>query len=214
MPLSPVKDRTISLTLEKDLKSDATNGTGQALLKPSQSFTDKFLPSSGLAGAVARNVFGAISPTLKLVGPMSIDFNYEADVAVEPGLFTSYIQPWFVKPVQISIKGESYLGTYTLISRADRDVEDALSKLMSSLNDFSERVGSPGNKSRVLLEIKNNPRGARRFLGYVRHLSFGENVSTPFILNYEIGFVGRSVDNMEIVSGKNNARAALKRAGG
>lgn len=213
MPLAPVKDRTISLTLEKDLVSDAANGTGQALTKPSQSFTDKFIPSSGLTGAVARNVFGKISPTLNLVGPMSIDFTYEADVAVEQGLFTSYIQPWFVKPVTINIKGESYLGTYVLISRADRDVEKSLDKLMTSLNDFSDRVGQPGDKSRVLLEIKNNPRGARRFWGYIRHLNFGENVANPFILNYDLSFVGRSVDNMEIVSGKNNARAALKRAG-
>lgn len=201
------------MTLEKDLKADATNGTGQNLLKPSQSFTDKFIPSNGLIGAVARDVFGKVDPTLKLVGPMSIDFSYDADVAVEPGLFTSYIQPWFVKPVSISIKGESYLGTYVLISRADKDVESALDKLTTSLNDFSDRVGSAGDKSRVLLEIKNNPRGARRFLGYIKHLSFGENVQTPFILNYEIGFIGRSIDNMQIVSGKNNARAALKRAG-
>jgi hypothetical protein len=213
MPLAPVKDRTISLTLEKDLVADSANGTGQQLRKPAQSFTDKFIPTSGLIGAVARNVFGKIDPTLKLVGPMSIDLSYEADVAVEQGLFTSFIQPWFVKPVRISIKGESYLGAYTLISRGDKDVERSLDKLMTSLNDFSDRVGQAGNKSRVLLEIRNNPRGSRRFWGYINRLNFGENVATPFILNYEIGFVGRPIDNMEIVSGKNNARAALKRAG-
>jgi len=214
MPLAPIKDRTISLTLESDIKENSTNSNSTVLRKPSQSFTDKFIPSSGIAGAVARKVLNLKpDPTLRLVGPMAIDFTYEAEVAVEDGLFTSYIQPWFVKPVSISIRGESYLGTYTLISRADKDVESALKKMLESLNDFSARVGHPGTKSRVLLEIRNNPRNARRFLGYIRRLNFGENVSTPFILNYEIGFVGRSVDDMEVVAGKVNAREALKRAG-
>lgn len=214
MPLAPVKERTISLTLESDLVKDSTNGSGTNLQRPSQSFTDRFIPTSGLVGAVARNVMGnALTKTLNLVGPMSIDFSYDADVAVEQGLFTSYIQPWFVKPVTIEIKGESYLGTYPVISRADKDVENVLTKLLKSLNDFSDRVGSPGNKDRVLLEVRSNPRNARRFFGYLRHFSFGENVNTPFILNYGISFVGRSVDNMEVVNGRSRAQQALRRAG-
>lgn len=215
MPLAPIKDRTISMVLESDLDKDDTNSSGQVLRKPSQSFTDRFIPSSGLSGAVARNVMkDKLAKTLNLVGPTSVDFSYEADVAVESGLFTSFIQPWFIKPVVINIKGESYLGTSPVISRADRDVEKTLEKFTKSLNDFSERVGSPGNKDRVLLEIRNNPRNARRFFGYIRRFTFGENVSSPFMLTYGIDFVGRSVDNMEIVAGRNNALRAIKRAGG
>ncbi len=211
MPLLPTKSRTISLTIQKP----ASGKDPQSLQTPSQGFVSKYIPSTGIAGAVSKNLLGrTVESTLNLVGPTAIDITFEADIASESGLFTSFLQPWSMKPTAVTIKGESYLGAFPLISNADTDVKDILARFRSTLNDFSGRLGTPGTGRRVLLEFRNNPDGARRFLGFIRRFHFGESISAHYLLPYEIDFIGRPVDGVKISEGREDGRRSLARYGG
>ena len=213
MPMFPVRDRTIVLTLESSLLEYTSVGP-TVLTTPSQPFVNKFLPSTGLGGAVMQNVFGVTDPSIELVGANSIDISHDAAVAEETGLFTSYLQPWFIKPVHITIKGESYLGAYLGVSRGDNEAKRILEAFRKSLNDFTALAGKPGTKERVQLEIRGYPKGMRKFFGYLTKFSTQEQVTNAYILSYDLSFVGRNIDNSQIVKGKGNATAALQAAGG
>lgn len=213
MPLLPVKSRTIKITLENDLKTVADPNSGAVTPPTSKAFTDRFIPTTGVAGSVANRIRGP-QKTLTLVGPTAIDIGFEAGVAEEMGLFTSFLQPWFIKPVQVTIKGESYLGTYAVASRGDKDAQNLLAKFKRSLNDFSPMVGTPGTQERAYLDIGNNPIGMKKFFGYIKRLTFSEQISNPYMIGYEMSFVGRNVDDAQIAKGKEGARAAIVRAGG
>jgi hypothetical protein len=204
MSLLAAKNRTIRLTLENDLEA----GTVKT---PSRSFVDKFLPNSGLLGVASALI--SSSPTIELVGPTGIDFKISASIVDEAGLFSNFLEPYAIKNVPITIRGESYIGVYPGISRADKDISGVMEKFKKSLNSFSGRAGKAGTKERVLLEIENNPTNLRRFLGYITELSFGEDVKNPYVLPYTISFIGSMADSMQLVKGKNNARSALLMSG-
>ncbi len=209
MPLFPTKNRTISLTIERPA-SEKANPAGVL-----NKFVSQFLPSTGIGGALVNAVKGKdVNSTLSLIGPTSLDINFEADIAIEQGLFTSFMQPWSMNVASVNIKGESYLGAFPLLSNADSDVADILSRFNSTLRDFSGRLGTPGTGRRIMLEIRGNPAGSRRFMGFIRRLHFGESVSASYMLPYEIDFVGRPIDEAKIQSGREGGRRSLERMGG
>lgn len=196
MPLAPFRDRTIRLTLESDLQ-----GTGGVVqLSATKGFTDRFLPTSGLGGFVAKKA-GLVSKTVTLRGPMAIDIKHIAGVAEENGLSTAFLQPWYIENIPITIRGQSYIGAYPVLSVGDRDVENVLKMFRTSLNDFANVAGRPGTKSRVFLDLQGNPKGARRFLGYIRGLDWDEDVKNVNVLNYTISFIGRNVDDAALAKG-------------
>lgn len=207
MPLAPFRDRTIRLTLESDLQGQ----TDVVQLQATKSFTDRFMPTSGLGGYVAAppaNGSSTAAKTLTLRGPMSISIKHVAGVAEENGLSTSFLQPWYIESIPITIKGQSYIGTYPLLSVSDRDVERALKMFRQSLNDFATLNGKPGSKERIFLDLQGNPPGARRFLGFIRGLDWDEDVKSVNVLNYTIEFIGRNVDNAALAKGKLGAQQA------
>lgn len=211
MGLAPFRDRTITLTLERDL---AENSPDVARLSTTKSFSDRFLPNRGLGGFIRKKVLGDRTREVTLRGAMSINVSHSAAVAQSSGLSTSFIQPWFIGNIPITIKGQSYLGAYTALSVPDRDVERVLRAFRRSLNDFSSNLGAPGTKERVLLDIKGNPKGARRFLGFITDLDWNEDTNNPYLLDYTISFLGRSVDSASLVKGKSNAQREKQKAQG
>lgn len=206
MPLFPLKDRTISLTLERDLPRQGE--VQSQLAKYASDFSQRFIPSTGPAGAAAK-ALGASQKVLRLVGPNYMSFDFDAAVAEEAGPFTSHLQPWYIKPVVVSIKGESYLGTYAGVSRSDADVKNLLDKFKKQLTDFTPRFGTPGTQERIQIEIASNPQGSRKFLGYIRRFSFSESINNPYMLPYEMVFVGRNVDNLQVARGASYGAVAL-----
>ncbi len=142
-----------------------------------------------------------------------MSFDYDAGVAEEPGIFTSHLQGWYIRPVAISIKGESYLGTYTGVSRSDADIKNLIDKFRKQLNDFTPRYGTAGTQERVQIEFANNPGGGRKFLGYIKKFNFSESVTSPYMLPYELAFIGRNVDGENIYTGHQAADTALKMGG-
>jgi hypothetical protein len=203
MPLALLKDRTISLTLEKDYEAKLS-GT-QAVL--SNDLFQQFLPTTtGVPGSIL-NKLSTVNPTIILKGPNYMSFDHVADVAEENGLFTSFLQPWYIRPVNIQIRGGSYLGAYTLLSVPDGDLELTLAMFRKSQGDFSNQVGTPGDRQRVVLNIQNNPQGSRTFLGYFKRLTFSDEIKSAYLLDYQIDFVGRNIDNLGIATGKANAAA-------
>ncbi len=211
MLLQP-KDRSISLTLHSDIVK-AQQGVGAGAPKKfGQEFLDKYLPTGSLTGYAATtglNAIGLVSPALTLTGPQSIRFGYSVDVAIEKGLFTSFMQPWFIAPIEIEIMGESYIGTFPVISKADADISGVLEMLHTVANDFSGINGTPADADKaVLLEIRNNPRVAKSYLGFLRKFEFGEKVENPYLLDYNIGFVGIPMGGVEISTGRQRGQRA------
>jgi hypothetical protein len=57
---------------------------------------------------------GVISSTfIPLVGVQRLTIRWTHDVAVRSGLTANFLQPWYNKPVEISITGESYMGAFS-----------------------------------------------------------------------------------------------------
>lgn len=210
MPLFPVKDRTIRLTLE----TRGQNGAAQNTAASQPRFVSQFIPNSGLLGGiVSASGIRTVDSTVDLVGPTSIGIDYDADVAAEPGLYTSFIQPWFIKPVRISITGTSYIGVYAGLARADRDAKNILDKFKRSQNDYVDLGGKPGNAARVLIELSGMPRGMSRFLGYIESFGVKDNIDTVGLLGYTLNIVGRNMDDANVRQGKQNSKAAKEAQG-
>lgn len=211
MPLFPVKDRTIRLTLE----SISKDGTRQGTAASQPRYVSQFIPNSGLLGGLVsggQKLLG-VEATLDLIGPTSIDIGYSAGVAAEPGLATNFTQPWFIKLIPITIKGTSYIGAYSGLSRADRDAKAILQKFRRSQNDFADLGGKPGTTQRVMLEMVGLPYGMSRFLGYFTDFNVNESVDKAYLLNYTMMFLGRNVEDAKVRSGKAYGVTAQKHGG-
>ena len=208
MPIVPTRDRTISLTLESALRNTPNK---KVSTKASDKYVSKFIPNSGITGFIAKKS-GLESATIVLQGPTRINIGLTADIGNDPGIFTSFLQPWFIKNIPVRIDGESYLGAYTGISVGDRDAERLLKKFRDTLNDFSH--DGQYSKERILLEIKGGPQGTRRFLGYIQKLDLTEDIRNPYFLNYSLDFIGRNVDNAALSQGRADALKELNRTRG
>ncbi len=200
MPLAPLRNRTITLTPETQIFQ---NNQTPVRLDTSLNFADKFLPKKGLGGYLSNKIVP--NRSIVLAGVTDISVNHKAMVADENGLFTSYMQPWYIENIPITLSGQCYLGAYPLLSVSDRDLERVMKAFRGSLNDFTGLQGAAGNKERYLLEFGGYFPGARRFLGYFTEVSWKESVKTVNMLDYTIGFLGRNVDNAFIIKGKNSA---------
>lgn len=213
MAFAPFRDRSVTLTLESELP---TTDTGDSILATNAAFTNRFLPQSGVGKFLAKKVPGLnkrILANVTLKGANYISVSHQADVAVDSGLSTSFFQPWYIKPVAISIRGQSYLGAYPLVSPSDRDVERLLQKFRVAANDFSTLFGKRGSGERFLLELNGYPKGARKFLGYLRRLDWTEDVKNANLLDYTIEFIGRNVDNAALAKGKAGSDSDKRRGG-
>ena len=205
MPLFPVKDRTIRLTLEQPSSSSKDTAASQPR------YISQFIPNGGLLGGIVSGLgLTDVNSTLDLVGPTSINIKHAADVATESGLFTNFIQPWFIKPVVITIQGNSYLGAYTGLARSDNDLQQIIKRFRKSQNDFTNLKGSPGTAQRMLLELTGMPAGLSRFKGYMTGFDLNEDIKTVYLVNYTISFVGLNVDQSSVATGKANAQTAWK----
>ena len=199
MPLAPYKDRTIKLTLETEYF--AQNPQSRAV----QSVVDLYLPSAGVGGQV-KNLITGNSGTITLVGPTRMNVALTANIADESGIASTFLEPWQINNVPVKISGESYLGAFEALSVSDNDAPDILSMFYTALRDFSSRLGAAGTKERVVLEISNNPEGSARFIGYIKEFSISEDVKKPYILDYELTFLGKNFDDMSVASGKLGAK--------
>ena len=211
MSLSAPKDRTVKITLESDLKK---NGSDVATYTSTKTrAVDKFLTHRGLSGYVTK-ALGVKRPTLFLRGVNAIDFDYTAGVAEAQGPGTSFLQPWSIKPVKISLKGMSYLGTYVGLGNGDKEVSDIYGKLKIALNDFSPKFGAAGTGERTLIEFTENPENCQKFLGYITGFKWSEQALEAYVLNYSFSFIGVPADDSALIVGKNNAQYDSKTAMG
>ena len=212
MAFAPFRDRSITLTLESEIPVSNKN---PGALATNAAFTNRFLPQSGVGRSLAKiitpglNKLIPLSVTLK--GATHISVNHQVDIGVDQGISTAFLQPWYIKPIPITIRGQSNLGAYPLISPSDRDIERVLQKFRIAANDFSSQFGRAGDGQRFLLELNGYPKGARKFLGYLKALNWTEEVKNANLLDYSIEFIGRNVDNAALVDGKKGAIADRQR---
>jgi len=156
---------------------------------------------------------------IELKSVESISFKFSADIAVEPGLRVAFIQPWYIKPVDITIRGNSYIGAFPFVSNPDNDIGDIFYRLDRGLkeiptgsevasnlyNDIIKSDDSIFLRMPIRLEITNNPNNTKRFRGFIKDFSFSENLSKAFLLDYTIEFVGKYEMDNSRQNGKNDA---------
>jgi hypothetical protein len=142
---------------------------------------------------------------IELIGTNRIRITYESGIAVESGLVVAFIQPWYIKPVSIEISGHSYLGAFQYISKDDKQIEDIYNLYLNSLKEIEFT-----KEKRVFgIEIANNPSGTDRFIGYITKFFFTESIENPYLLNYELNFVGKPILEHKKEQGRLNALAGL-----
>lgn len=208
MPVFPVRDRTISLQIEAAANTPSNTASAQS------TYLQQFLPNTGLLGNVFNSTPGTeTEKPFSLIGPTQISINHSAQVASESGLFTNFLQPWFIKPIEITIRGGSYMGAFAGLSRADNDAQVILAKFRRTLNDFTSLAGSPGTAQRVLLNLSGMPTGLDRFRGYITSFITDENIKTVYMLDYTLQFIGLSTSQSVIKKGKSLAAQAAKSFG-
>ncbi len=198
MGLAPLRDRTISLRLESEVSE--TKGNKKVSTKKTDSFVRRFMPNKTAEGFISSRLPGEGAVFLR--GPTKVSWGFEAAIGDDQGIFTSHLQPWFIKSIPISIDGSSYIGAFPGLSVSDQDVEKTLQKFKKTSSDFTPRNGQKGNKERFVLEIRGGPRGTRRFMGYLLQLNFSEDVKDPYFLNYSIRFIGRNIEEVAVADGK------------
>jgi hypothetical protein len=204
-----LKDRTIRM-YKYDAFYGADNELGKNLAQSTQTssnFFNRFFPSGVNPLNIVMNPFGVPTQALGLQtaeqyaiakgydiltfkAVESINISYKAAIAVEQGLIRSFIQPWYIEPAVIKISGTSYLGCFFDISNADKDIE----KIYKFFNDRLCEGGTkaaPGDKKEVALDIVNNPVRTDRFVGHITSFDFEEKVDKPYLLTYNIEFVGK-----------------------
>jgi len=202
---APYKDRTISLILESDYTA---RGKAGFVKNTAQDLGRRYLPAQGRSIG-GKTLGDAASNFIDLKGPSSITMDHATGVAQEQGLFTTFLQPWYVKGVTLTIKGTSYLGAYPLLSNPDKDAERLLRLMYQTLNDFSGRLGTAGNKQRTVLIIRGAPKQAQKFVGYITNLNLTESVDNAYLMDYTLSFVGKRMDNVA----QSNGTAAGKASG-
>ena len=199
------------MTMESDLGKNSQ--VAAQLAQYATNFAQRFIPSLSAPGA-ASGFSGLASKSLTLVGPTQMNFDFDAAVGEEMGPFTAHLQGWFIRPVSITVHGESFLGTYTGISRSDGDIQNILENFKQSANEFTTKYGTPGTQEKIQLEFSNNPTGTSKYLGYMKHFSFGELITNPYMLPYEFTFIGRVKDGYQISKGHQYAAIAKQMNGG
>jgi len=218
MPLYAARDRSIWIGLEQPA-GKGIQGTNAVLAYANQAFIQQFLPVNDLLTAVAiingivNN--GAVNTALQglgpisLAGPTSIDIDYDAKIGDDSGIATNFTQPWFIKNVPVRIKGTSYLGAYEGVSRGDDDAAQILKMYRTSLNDFAQGInGAPGTGQRFLIQLTGMPAGMDRFVGYIRNFHITENIESVYLLDYSLDFLGKCMDNANVMTGTSNAKIA------
>jgi hypothetical protein len=211
MPLYPVRDRTISLTTEP--LAPAASAANPAATQPA--FVSQFIPNSGLLGGLTSGglaSLGKAPASVSLIGPTAISMKFAAGVAADSGLFTNFLQPWFIKPIQVIIRGNSYIGAYSGLSRGDNDAQAILQTFRTSQNDFRSGGGA-GTGQRILLKLSGMPSGFSRFMGFITDFDIDEAIKTVYLLDYSLSFIGVSVDQIARRQGQAAAAQALMALG-
>ena len=163
MPIYPVKDRTIKMTLAVP----GATASNPAATQPA--YVRQFIPNSGLLGGLVNGLTPAPPTSISLVGPTKISIKFSAGVAAESGLFTNFLQPWFIKPVMVSIMGTSYIGnSFRAVQVRQRRAGHPPEVPGASQSDLpTQSWRPPAATQRIALQLTGMPAGFSRFLGYI-----------------------------------------------
>lgn len=203
MSLMLLKSRAVRFSIVQDpsLTQQSVDTTATRITN----FLDQYVPQ--LNTDFVNRLLGIDSQDfLELKGVTDIRFEFNSDVAVEAGLEIAFIQPWYIKPANISISGHSYIGAYQYLSKTDNDIADFFQKY-SALQD--EKTLST-TAQRFKLEIINNPTNLSKYYGFITKLDFRESQDNPYMLFYNINFVGVLESNFAVSMALRRSDSDLK----
>jgi len=195
-----LKDRTITIKslpiITKNVKKIAAQNLEQKYIEipygpyPANPLNDPILKEVNDAFQTQiLSYFNKNTLMVKLIGVNSISFSFESTIAMEPGVSMAFMQPWYIKPASISVKGHSSLGAFQYISKDDKQIEDIYKIYVGALQELKFT-----KDSRVFeLDIANNPQGTDKFMGYITKFDFTEEIDVPFLIKYDLSFIGKPI---------------------
>ena len=95
MAFAPFRDRSVTLTLENEIPVSNKN---PGALASNAAFTNRFLPQSGVGRKLAKQVPALnkiLTNSVTLKGATNISVSHQADIGMDLGISTSFLQPWF-----------------------------------------------------------------------------------------------------------------------
>jgi len=131
------------------------------------------------------------STIYEIEGVTKIGYEFAGSVANVQGIAKSIFQPWYFKPVKISIDGNTYIGTYKdddgdTNLRGGNTVTNFL-ELMQKLNNYY-KSGSDKYLELQITDDKND----YCFNCYIENFRFDDEVDNPFMYSYSIELIGIS----------------------
>ena len=145
-----------------------------------------------------------------------------ADVTTFNGVTRSVIQPWYFKPIEMTIEGKSNMGifdpgVFSVNVGNDADIE----KILQLRDAIQEVFMSPEtvDKDDFYVTIKYGATDTelkrtalQELRGHISGIDISEEESTPYIKSYTIKFVGEFLTAFNIKAGVNRRKADVVKA--
>jgi hypothetical protein len=138
-----------------------------------------------LPNGVIENTEGLVEQVKFIID----DINYTMDIGSGSytGLAQSDFVNWYIKPISITMKGDSIISTNPFLA-SDNMILDIYTKLQQEL---SENNYNYFKKPRFMLTIENGLKGLNSFKGVITSFTINENASVPDKYDFTLGFTGK-----------------------
>ena len=162
-----------------------------------------------------------IEDFLELVEVTTFDVQSSAGTAISMGVKRGVIQPWYFGPYSINVVGKSYIGAYAdnrinygRDENAGRLIEYTQMIKDSFLNGDSSILGNPSG-IRVILSCIDPATPSffgisSQYEGFIDDIKYTESEDLPYMLTYNVKFVGELYQSLNANKGK-TAAATNKR---
>jgi hypothetical protein len=123
-----------------------------------------------------------------------IDYNIDIGNSIYTGLAVSDFVNWYIKPITITMKGDSIISTNPLLA-SDNIIIDIYTKLQKELSEFSYNYFK---KPRFRLYIDGELKGLNAFDGVIQSFTINESAGFPDKYGFTLRFVGKPSNNTQI----------------
>ena len=155
-----------------------------------------YLDNQALPVQIANGVTAIAEPISQQIKFIINDIDYNIDIgnSIYTGLAVSDFVNWYIKPVSITMKGDSIVSANPLLA-SDNMVLNIYTKLQQELSEFNYNYFK---KPRFRLYIDGELKGLNTFDGVIQSFTISENAGFPDKYDFTLKFVGKPSNNTQI----------------
>lgn len=116
-----------------------------------------------------------------------ISYNFDIGSGSYTGLAQSDFVNWYIKPISITLKGDSIISTNPFLA-SDNMVLNIYKKLQQELSENSYNYFK---KPRFMLTIDNGLKDLNSFKGVITSFTISENANIPDKYDFTLAFIGK-----------------------